>query len=937
MTREARKRDWAVAAAGLVLMLCGPALVEASSIYEDFNDGNADGWTFNWSPGPAGSISFPEYADRGHVLRIEKSSPRQGLDLRKDLFSFDTSNYTIEFDFRVLNPDAGVEKSLSVYERYDDNNWAYDGFRYGAYYNDWLTRNMVDGDLSGPFGSGHHPGPGGWTIPPAPYPHQGEPGVSTMDDGMALWTRYRVIHSSDANGTTSQMFFSNDGGGTWTEVFTWHHPNGVMPLGASFILSMAVSADYEFDNVLVIDGVDWRNVTPNPPGPSPRHPGAMAYDPARDRTVLFTGYWGHLPWYNDTWEWNGATKTWTDVTPPSGSSPSARIGCGMVYYPPVGEIVMFGGGYGDPWTELYFNELWTWNGTGWSQIGPDAGSSAPWPPARADAAMVYDSSRGVLVLFGGYRDNGATLLNDTWELRYDGINWAWEEKCVGCLDRPAARQGHAMAYDEQRGLSVLFGGLNGQPGDWHNFSDTWTWNGTTWTCVAVDGDPLSPSPRLSHEMTYDVARQVVVLFGGMHYPSLPVDDAVWEWDGLRWVSRRSSLNPSPRTSFGLVYDSSRHVCVLFGGDDGSNPGLLNDTWEYGLLEDCNGNGVPDAQDIASGASQDCNGNGVPDECDIADGTSQDCNDNGIPDECEVPPLNTIPTGSPLEVISIPVADVNGTDSSVVLQQGVTYWLLAEGVWHAGYGGQSEDAEWWTQPPTYPEWTEDNDWSGYPPDSMDLIVDDALQPDWWGSSLTDPSPVSDFATFGVHIFSPSHAYWMPVIGDGTTINLRVVDHPSHYHDNWGTITVAIYAATGPATDCNHNGIPDECDIASGTSHDCNANGVPDECDVADDTSKDCDGNGTPDECQPDSDGDGWIDVCDNCPTVFNPSQINSDTDPLGDACDNCPGVSNPGQEDCDSDGYGNACGGVRPPRGDMNGDGVIDGRDVQLFVEALLGQ
>jgi N-acetylneuraminic acid mutarotase len=33
-------------------------------------------------------------------------------------------------------------------------------------------------------------------------------------------------------------------------------------------------------------------------------------------------------------------------------------------------------------------------------------------------------------------------------------------------------------------------------------------------------------------------------------------------------------------------------------------------------------------------AQDCNGNGVPDECDIASGTSTDLNGNGIPDECE---------------------------------------------------------------------------------------------------------------------------------------------------------------------------------------------------------------------------------------------------------------------------------------------------------------
>jgi hypothetical protein len=45
--------------------------------------------------------------------------------------------------------------------------------------------------------------------------------------------------------------------------------------------------------------------------------------------------------------------------------------------------------------------------------------------------------------------------------------------------------------------------------------------------------------------------------------------------------------------------------------------------------DCNGNGIPDADEIANGSVADCNGNGVPDECDL------DCNLNGIPDDCEI--------------------------------------------------------------------------------------------------------------------------------------------------------------------------------------------------------------------------------------------------------------------------------------------------------------
>ena len=79
--------------------------------------------------------------------------------------------------------------------------------------------------------------------------------------------------------------------------------------------------------------------------------------------------------------------------------------------------------------------------------------------------------------------------------------------------------------------------------------------------------------------------------------------------------------------------------------------------------DCNGNGVRDSLDIATGFSTDCNGNGVPDSCeedcnhngiadlcDLASGFSLDANGNYRPDECD-PPNDlcsnaiTVPNGS----------------------------------------------------------------------------------------------------------------------------------------------------------------------------------------------------------------------------------------------------------------------------------------------------
>jgi uncharacterized repeat protein (TIGR01451 family) len=58
--------------------------------------------------------------------------------------------------------------------------------------------------------------------------------------------------------------------------------------------------------------------------------------------------------------------------------------------------------------------------------------------------------------------------------------------------------------------------------------------------------------------------------------------------------------------------------------------------------------------------------------------------------------------------------------------------------------------------------------------------------------------------------------------------------------------------------------------------------------------------------PDGDHDGVPDAQDNCPTTFNPTQLDADADGVGDACDNCPSNANPNQADSDHDGIGDVC-------------------------------
>jgi hypothetical protein len=90
-------------------------------------------------------------------------------------------------------------------------------------------------------------------------------------------------------------------------------------------------------------------------------------------------------------------------------------------------------------------------------------------------------------------------------------------------------------------------------------------------------------------------------------------------------------------------DGIPDVCQDCDGDGESDRYSIAQGW----VPDCNGNLIPDSCDIAAGAADcnangvpdscdgpDCNGNGSPDACDLANG-APDCNANGIVDSCEI--------------------------------------------------------------------------------------------------------------------------------------------------------------------------------------------------------------------------------------------------------------------------------------------------------------
>jgi len=241
--------------------------------------------------------------------------------------------------------------------------------------------------------------------------------------------------------------------------------------------------------------------------------------------------------------------------------------------------------------------------------------------------------------------------------------------------------------------------------------------------------------------------------------------------------------------------------------------------------DCNGNGVPDAEDIAGGFSEDCNGNSVPDECDIAAGTSADCDGNGVPDECD--------------------PDCNGNDYPDACE------LLADNGLAAVYYDELDltGTAWrridpqvgfdWGSGAPWPEMEADTfsvRWTGYvktpavggtytfftrTDDGTRLWVNNQLVVDRW----IDQAPTE---ASGAIALAADQLY---------PIRLE------YYENGGGAVAALRWQPPGlakvliptehlvPGVDCNGNGVPDECDVASGFSLDADGNHVPDECEAA----------------------------------------------------------------------------------------------------------
>lgn len=299
--------------------------------------------------------------------------------------------------------------------------------------------------------------------------------------------------------------------------------------------------------------------------------GAAAYDTQRERVVMFGG---RTERGNDIWEWDSGLGTWLQRHQRGGSRPSPRTDHAVAYDTIRRRLIVHGG---IDESGLSLSDTWEWDGVNeiWTEKGPGP------QPSRFGHAMAFDASVGKVLLFGGAHRElalGDAELFDTWDYDLSADRWTNRTYPLpGSWPRP--RRNHGLAYNTTRQVVVMYGGH--LPNSAIPAADLWEWHATErW----IDRTPATlpaawPGPRASFGMV-DVGAGKVVLFGGGDAPLF------WEWNGAIAVWENLTPSPMPasfpaaRDHSPMTWDTRRKMLVLSGAWHAVGNVLIADIWEW---------------------------------------------------------------------------------------------------------------------------------------------------------------------------------------------------------------------------------------------------------------------------------------------------------------------------------------------------------------------
>ena len=382
-------------------------------------------------------------------------------------------------------------------------------------------------------------------------------------------------------GTATGSDLDTEGTSTWRELETeWEEPSK---------RAYAVSAYDSWRGVLVLyggaseaglaqdtweyDGITWRQVIPTDPegdgdpGTGVSDSLAMAFDPVRGKTVLYTHG------VSQVWEWDG--ESWMRMVPtdPEGDGePWFGSSASMVFAPSRDECLLLEHRSSNDKTKL-----WSWDGVSF-QLLDDLDSTDPTKPsARRNSTVGFDLQSGKLFVFGGLATDAVTLLADTWT--WDGDEWEDVTPASPSEEQPVASRGAVAAYDALNEWLLMYGG-------YYNTGSSarlWAWTGTEWTQLDDNPGGLDPNkpPRVAFaSLEWDARREVLVLFGGTRIESggLGATEGIFEWWDSAWANRTlDGVDSAPPSRSEMVYFPPDELLLLHSD---SNAVDYEETWEF---------------------------------------------------------------------------------------------------------------------------------------------------------------------------------------------------------------------------------------------------------------------------------------------------------------------------------------------------------------------
>lgn len=308
---------------------------------------------------------------------------------------------------------------------------------------------------------------------------------------------------------------------------------------------------------------------------------SMVYFPPEKEIVLFGGAANESTHtFGDTWVLN--SHGWKELHP--AVSPTTRAQYAMAYDPKLGEIVLYGGCTycGAPGYRLV-QDTWAFNGTTWHELHSDHV-----PTYEPSPLLAWDTATQALELLapppgwgpsppnGDFNSNGGLLGRWVW----GASGWTWDRTMAGpplfisasaFVAKPGSNEMLYFSYQPYSGTCPYVSPPVRHECGWDptglNYSQTWSWNGLSFT-----KEHPTRAPTSSQAVTADPHINRVIAIAGSH---------VWEWTGSTWLKMASTV-PS-LSDVTAAYDPAIGDVIVWGMQmSGPHTGPV--TWAW------NGNG-----------------------------------------------------------------------------------------------------------------------------------------------------------------------------------------------------------------------------------------------------------------------------------------------------------------------------------------------------------